>query len=541
MIKVVTQILWFFQGLFTRMGVDFDRMLAIVTVKLTVDNRIDRSGQGKKNTSNALMRQGILLGICGLIFFLTGIASGAFGVSLLLFQSYLFLMLMMSFMMEYSRILFDGNDNHILRHLPVNSKTILVARLVSMLVYMFFLSGCMSVIPLVIVCFWKGVMSGAFFIISVFLNTIFTLLFANVIYLVVMRFISVEKCQRVGSYVQVVLIAGVAVGYQLVGQLIYNIQLDMYQPGTWMYFTPPCYFMSLTVMVKQPTGPALLLALIGVGLVVVLGYITVAYLAPYFAAKVGVLNSYSPVSKKHKGGKEGWLYGLARVFGRSPMQVTGFVLGWRMTRDNLKFRQGVLPMMIYTMFLAVFFLYQGRQEETGGIAYYMPLYMMAMISIGIQMNMSITDKGDLLWLYRSKPLERPGALILGCFKALFVKYYLPVYVLLCGIFVAMLDWVILPDLLFILVVSTLVSYIYLWFSGMLFPFSKEKSSMYSGRNMLRVIVLMLMLVLVGGAHTLAMRLSWFGIWGAIVVMSFLVFLMEFVICRVSWRKVISNY
>lgn len=56
MIKVVTQILWFFQGLFTRMGVDFDRMLAIVTVKLTVDNRIDRSGRGKKNTSNALMR-----------------------------------------------------------------------------------------------------------------------------------------------------------------------------------------------------------------------------------------------------------------------------------------------------------------------------------------------------------------------------------------------------------------------------------------------------------------------------------------------------
>ena len=72
-------------------------------------------------------------------------------------------MLMMSFMMEYSRILFDGNDNHILQRLPVNSKTILVARLVSMLVYMFFLSGCMSVIPLVIVCFWNGVMSGGFF------------------------------------------------------------------------------------------------------------------------------------------------------------------------------------------------------------------------------------------------------------------------------------------------------------------------------------------------------------------------------------------
>ena len=115
MIKVVAQILRLFRGMFTRMGVDFDRMLAIVTVKLTLDNRIDRSGRNKKNASNALMKQGILLGICGPIFFLSGIASGAFEVSLLLFQSYLFLMLLMSFMMEYSRILFDGKDNHILQ------------------------------------------------------------------------------------------------------------------------------------------------------------------------------------------------------------------------------------------------------------------------------------------------------------------------------------------------------------------------------------------------------------------------------------------
>ena len=541
MIKVVAQILRLFRGMFTRMGVDFDRMLAIVTVKLTLDNRIDRSGRNKKNASNALMKQGILLGICGPIFFLSGIASGAFEVSLLLFQSYLFLMLLMSFMMEYSRILFDGKDNHILQCLPVNSKTILVARLMSMLVYMFFLSGCMSVVPTVIVCCWKGVVSGVFFIVSVFLNTVFTLLFANAVYLGVMRFVSVEKFQRVVSYAQVVLIAGVALSYQLVGQFTRSVQLDVFHPGNWVYFTPPCYFMSLTVLGKQPTGPVLLLALIGVGLVGVLGYITVAYLAPYFSVKAGRLNSYTPKSKKCKGGKEEWLYALARVCGRSPMQVTGFVLGWRMTRDNLKFRQGVLPMMIYTVCLAIFFLYQGQQEEVGGIAYYMPLYMMTMIGIGIQMNMSITDKGDLLWLYRSKPLVRPGALILGCFKALFVKYYLPAYVLLCGIFIVMLGWVVLPDLLFVLAVSTLVSYVYLWFSGMLFPFSKEKSSMDSGRNMLRVVVLMLMLVLVGGAHVLVMRLSWFGIWAAIAVVVFLVFLMEFVICRVSWRKVISNY
>ncbi|MFR4038608.1 MAG: hypothetical protein ACLTZT_13135 [Butyricimonas faecalis] len=119
------------------------------------------------------------------------------------------------------------------------------------------------------------------------MNTVFTLLFANAVYLGVMRFVSVEKFQRVVSYAQVVLIAGVALSYQLVGQFTRSVQLDVFHPGNWVYFTPPCYFMSLTVLGKQPTGPVLLLALIGVGLVGVLGYITVAYLAPYFSVKAG--------------------------------------------------------------------------------------------------------------------------------------------------------------------------------------------------------------------------------------------------------------
>ena len=138
MIKIITQVLQLFRGVFTRAGIDFERMLAIVTIKLTVDNRIDRSGRNK-NTSNALTRQGILLGICGPIFFVFGMAAGSFEVPLLLFHSYLLLMLMMSFMMEYSRVLFNGNDNHIMQHLPIASKTILAARLTTMLSYMLFL------------------------------------------------------------------------------------------------------------------------------------------------------------------------------------------------------------------------------------------------------------------------------------------------------------------------------------------------------------------------------------------------------------------
>lgn len=540
MIKVVTRILQLLRGIFTRAGVDFERMLAIVTVKLTVDNRVDRSGRNKK-TSNALWRQGVLLGISGAVFFVFGMVDSSFEIPLLLFHSYLLLMLMMSFMMEYSRLLFNRNDNHILQHLPVTSKTILVARLVTMLSYMFFLSGCMSVIPAIVIVFWQGLMSAGLFIISVFLNTLFTLLLANVIYLGVMRFISVEKFVRVMSYVQVILVAGVAMSYQLVGMVVRNFQVDMLHPETWVYFTPPFYFVALTTIVKQPSIPVLILALSGIAGVVLLGFITVVYLAPYFSVKIGKIDEHALASKARKKGKERWLHGLARVFARTPLQISGFVLGWRLTRDNLRFRQGILPMIIYTIFLALFFIYQGSRDGIGGAGYYMPLYMASMVAIGVQMHMAIMEKGDLLWLYRSKPLARPGALILGSYKALYVKYYLPVYVLLSVVFIVRLDWIILPDLLFILAMSTFVSYVYLWFSGMLFPFSKERGTMNSGRNILRIVILMFMLFVIGGLHALSMRLSWYGIWIAVAVAWIVVLLAEYFICRVSWKRVQSNY
>ena len=94
--------------------------------------------------------------------------------------------------------------------------------------------------------------AGGWFIVSVFLNTIFTLLLANVIYLGGMRFVPTEKFQRVMSYAQIVLIAGVTLSYQVVGRLVMYIQMDMMHPELWMYFTPPCYFLSLTSMVKEP-------------------------------------------------------------------------------------------------------------------------------------------------------------------------------------------------------------------------------------------------------------------------------------------------
>lgn len=89
MIKMVTGILPLFRSVFVRLGVNFEQLLAIVTAKLTVDNRIDKSGRTNKDVSNALMKQGIIYGITGPLFFLAGSLKGDLPVTLLFFHSFL--------------------------------------------------------------------------------------------------------------------------------------------------------------------------------------------------------------------------------------------------------------------------------------------------------------------------------------------------------------------------------------------------------------------------------------------------------------------
>ena len=197
-------------------------------------------------------------------------------------------------------------------------------------------------------------------------------------------------------------------------------------------------------------------------------------------------------------------------------------------------------MMIYAVVLAVFFVFSQDRVAAGNFGQFFPLYLMVMINVGILSNMSIMEKGDLLWLYRSKPLARPGAIILGGFKALYVKYFLPVFILLGAVFTGVFGWEMLGDIYLILAMTSLISLFYLRISGLLFPFSKEKGTVDSGGNVMKMIVLMLLLVVVGVIHAAVRGIPW-GLVGVGTLSWIGVWILSRMICRVSWQRIAANY
>ena len=81
MIKIITRLLCFLHPLFRHSGICFEQMLAIVTTKLTIDDRIEKGGKRKSNTSNTLRKQAILMLIIGGFFFLATYTTNTLAIS----------------------------------------------------------------------------------------------------------------------------------------------------------------------------------------------------------------------------------------------------------------------------------------------------------------------------------------------------------------------------------------------------------------------------------------------------------------------------
>ena len=540
MINFIVKILGLFHPIFSWLGINADQMQSIVNTKLIIDNRIERNGKSTHTTNNTLIKQALFMSIIGGVLFLLTYRQGNLATASLFFHSYLCIVIITSFMTEYARLLFDGNDNCIIERFPVNDRTVLCARIISMLSYLYLITLGLSLIPYLFLMFKVKIIEAQLFLCSALTNTLFSLLLANLFYIGLMRLVSAEKFQKIITYVQTLLILCIAIGYQFVGK-IKPTQLDLsHTPDIWLFFTPPGYFMAFTEIYTTPGMYSFIFCLLGILSTVLLLVITFCCFSNSYVRQVSSIDKISPVKKqKHK---ERFSLFLARICCRESLQQSGFLLTWRMTHDNLKFKQSVLPMLIYALIFNGIPLYElyGRQLALSLSTLLFPLYMLPFISISVILNLGYSEQNNLLWIYKSRPILYPGAILLGSLKAVFVKYYIPFLIAIYSLYGFIGGYSLWADLVLAFSFSTLFLMLFYRYSNPVFPFSKEKSTLESGSILLKMLGTMLLLVIIGVLHYLLSIIP-FGVIAAIPISWTLIYLSGRQIYNLSFRKIESNY
>ena len=516
-------------ALWKSMGADIVQLRAILNVRLILDDRKPAS-IGRAQSQTKSRKFGTLLNIflsfvMGCFYMLPLIVIPDRIFSLTLYFSLLLTMITFMLVIDFSSVLFDARDKYILFPRPVGDRTLVLARLLHVFIYIFRIIFPMSLGGWVWLGYHDGWLSAALFPLPVILLVFIALFLVNGIYLLVLRLAKPEKFKDVINYFQVFTSVVIFACVYLLpkafnGQNPADFNILKFP---WIRFVPSYWLAACWAWIGYPV------ALSGTALFSVLAlafplfclYALVTWLAPQFSRRIGGIDvSDSGPAETGVAGKQsaqGKLYKkLAYLLNTSDEARAGFMISWLQTSRSRTFRMKVYPTFAYVPVYFVYMLTSNHATISDAMhhisdkpRYLFLLYMSSFVLISALTYLTISDQYKAAWVYYSTPVGVPGRVMAGALKALWTKYFVPFF-LLISIFVVY-SWgpATLPDIVLALVNVTLfvaciarVSYRHLPFSVM------EQMKQQGGNRMIKSFLVMIIPSSLGLGHFFAIHLLW---------------------------------
>jgi len=556
MIRFLLSLFAPFRWFIEKMGADYPQFISILKLKLTMDNRRLKGlgNTSNKETENALVKQSLSQIFFGLFF-------GMFLMMVKLpftfyYFAHTFLMVMMAMMIisEFTTILFDTTENVIIQPLPIKGNTISLARNAHVFIYLSLIAINLSIVPIIISIFKFGVLPGLLFTFSIFLNVLFTLFLANILYLGIMHLASGEKLKNILMYFQIFIAILFMLAYQIGINLVDKTQIgNMVLPVYWYTFlVPPAFFSGVVEALSEGVFDLQHLVFIAEALIIpsMAVYFTGRYLTPVFNRKLLDLEQGDRVSKvKTENSRKGiWYRIMFPLFIHRKEERAPFKLLWIMTGRERLFIQSFLPSLAYiAIIIAVqFFSKSFNYNELVQSDRYL-VFLYVFILAGATLSTALINGNNLhaAWIFRVIPLDSPADYFKGFIKAAFARYFMPFYIVLStGIFII---WGVrvLPDVLIAFMSVYFFTILYFYVQTPIFPFGLEKSANQGGATFMKVMGLMAIAGILGYLHYFLLHLFNFANLLLIpVYISAIYYVNRISVYKlISWEKVdkVNNY
>ncbi len=525
-------------ALWKSLGADNQQLRAILYAKLLMDNRKPLAFGGnkgvqrkkKKPGKNTSVRMMLLSLIMGFIYVLPVIITEQDVVlGLTLFYTLFMVFLTFTLITDFSNILIDTKDKYILFARPVSDKTVMLSRLLYIAIYLFRLVVPMSIPAWIIFGILRGWLAAIWFVLPLVLVLFMVLFFVCGMYLFIIRISKPGKFKDVLNYFQI--------GFSIVFFATWMLSSRMMNPDMikgldltafdWARWLPP-YWIAASYTWIEPGVKAFpytkLLSILAVVVPLFSLYATVKWLAPTFVRKLSDGDA-EPASdnnekvvegKKQKNNKI--LYSVLNVFNKDEGSKAGFIITWLQTARSRTFKMKVFPSFAFVPVYFFYILMTGNKSLTDvwanlsdGYSYISLLYMTFFVMLNALNYVTMSEQYKAAWVYYSAPIEKPGAILAGAFKAMWVKYFLP-FMIAIAIFVVFIwgPYTIL-DVVLATVNITLFTVAMMTMSYRLLPFSKKEQIKESGgKSVFRMFGVFFIIGLLGGIHYIITKISTFG-------------------------------
>ncbi|PAE27066.1 hypothetical protein [Oceanobacillus profundus] len=521
----ILKVLDTFQSVFRKLNIDYTVMRKILELKLTMDQRrvpTILSQNTKKKEGNQFLKSlwiYVLYGLTLVPFVFLG-DNYLFQISIITGIS--MFILSTSMISDFSSVLLDVRDKVILNTKPVNNRTINAAKFLHIAIYLTLLTGAFIAIPAIVFLFTKGFIYFLLFLIEIILIDLLILAFTALIYMVVLRFFDGEKLKDIINYAQILLAVAVVIGYQIIIRLFDFVDFEyVYDFSWWHVLLPPVWFGAPFEMVlnQNYSSEIILLslfALLGPIVSIFLYYV----LMPSFERNLQKLMEESSTKSKKK-----WTLNdlIEKFICFSREERIFYRFSSIMISRERDFKLKVYPSVGMSLVFPIIFLFNNLSsqtlEELGQGRSFLTIYFSNIIVGTVVYMLQFSAKYKGAWIFQTTPIQKHAIVYSATLKAVFVKLYLPIVLVLAVLYIWVFSFRILPDLA-VVVVSALLQLLisYKMFNNGKYPFTEPiETAQQGGGPAGKIFVLMLIVGVFTILHLIVTFLP-FAIYGYLVVL-----------------------
>lgn len=528
-----------FKGLYTRVGVDYEKMRIILKIKLTLDRRRTSTIMGSSNKKDeesensfvyALIMYGIIGAFIGIIILSSSNAMFSFSIA---FGMFMFFVLT-SFISDFSNVLLDVRDKNVIGTKGVNNKTIAAAKVTHICYYIFLISLALSWLS-IIGMFRFGILTGILFLGELIVADILMIVITALIYLFILRFFNGEKVKDIINFVQIALTIVMTIGYQFLGRMFNVFDLNIvYKSRIWNLLLPPMWFAAPLYAVNGGEINKIIIMLITLAFIVpIIAIILYLKNISKFEDSLSKLNS---VRNNEKEKSKGVFYRFGRWTCRNNEEKAAYNLSVSVMKREREFKLKAYPNLGFIIIFPILFIFIFTNNYEGiesiPLSMSLNIYWFILIIPSILMTLQYSNDYKAAWIYESVFIKDTANIYRGAYKALIVNLLLPLYLVESVIFTVIFGIQVLGILIIVFIFLLIFIATEHIIGKLSLPFTTKAGVVNNGSNLLNILLGM---ILVGIAATI----NYFLLSNIIALIVYGIALV--IVALFMWRKCIKTY
>lgn len=430
------KILDLFRPLFEAFGVEYEKMRLIVSMKLTLDKRKNNSSENK----NSLMQSVILYLVIGLVASRIIVMPIDIMTKMTVLFALIFVMLLTCFITDFSSVILDTYDRHIIGITDVKDITLNMAKIVHIIIYISIISLSISAFSIIMILMAYNIGFCLLFILCMILMDFLLIMMTSVIYYLLIKIFKGEKLKDVLNLFQIFMILVFSIMYYFITSSLSDIQINYtFSINAYDLFIPFMWFASLFCVIFYGKIQTLYIIMAILGIIVpILSILIYIKLTPAFERNLDKLEQVSYNEKDSKS-KKSFASKLANKICKNNEEKSFFEFIYTNLSRDREFKTRVYPTLASGIIMPLVLLFVTYDRSMGIMEYlkslsttnnFLNIYLAVILLQNCILLLKYSKEYEASFIYDVLPISKKKNIYSAEFKVIIIKLFVPIFIII---------------------------------------------------------------------------------------------------------------